>query len=587
MAEIITDSLSNLKISMDSDSYNKETESKNSSQNETKPMSYSEKLNATTEIPEPSHELQNVSSHKENQTLGNDKKYKILVLDTNPLLRGENLSSLSERFVTIPEVIGEIVSKQARDRLEFVKLSLNLELIEPDSESISAVIKKSKETGDFNFLSITDIKVISLALMLSKQYDSEYADINSSQNKTPSEPSIGLEISPNITPISNLNPDQIASQEIFSSNSILKNEDLNNSRKFSTQSANKSNSEYENDEVIRRVDQHFLSTAEFIKDSEYEEIFNEPAVTDNSLNTQSDPTTQENNKDDITSKLPIEKVPSESNNDIAVEEQEEEDSDEWSVVKKPKKKINHKKKYKNVFGWGGEWITPENINHAKVLDASGVRDIGSGLKQRNIGESSHQLIVGSVTSDFAMQNVILGMGLGLVSVDGFVIKELKTWVLRCHSCFETTPKMDIQFCPSCGHPTLIRASVSSQRTRDDSIIKKVHLKKNFKYNLQGTRYSIPSAVGGKSGTDIITRADDKRYLDSMARRNLLVSKMERQQLKGDGGLWDVGYVPNMLIGAGDGTKARNGERFDARGMPVIGFGRKNPNRSKKTGNRKK
>lgn len=43
-----------------------------------------------------------------------------------------------------------------------------------------------------------------------------------------------------------------------------------------------------------------------------------------------------------------------------------------------------------------------------------------------------------VTADFAMQNVILQMGLKLVSPDGRQIKRISKWVLRCSACFKVT-----------------------------------------------------------------------------------------------------------------------------------------------------
>ena len=50
------------------------------------------------------------------------------------------------------------------------------------------------------------------------------------------------------------------------------------------------------------------------------------------------------------------------------------------------------------------------------------------------GQSS----VASVTADFAMQNVILQMGLRLVAPNGMRIKQLSRWVLRCSACFKIT-----------------------------------------------------------------------------------------------------------------------------------------------------
>lgn len=41
-----------------------------------------------------------------------------------------------------------------------------------------------------------------------------------------------------------------------------------------------------------------------------------------------------------------------------------------------------------------------------------------------------------------------------------VIRETKTWILRCYACFHTTPRMEKKFCPKCGNKTLKRVSVT-------------------------------------------------------------------------------------------------------------------------------
>ena len=43
-----------------------------------------------------------------------------------------------------------------------------------------------------------------------------------------------------------------------------------------------------------------------------------------------------------------------------------------------------------------------------------------------------------VTADFAMQNIILQMGLRLAAPDGRQICQLSCWVLRCSACFNVT-----------------------------------------------------------------------------------------------------------------------------------------------------
>jgi hypothetical protein len=43
--------------------------------------------------------------------------------------------------------------------------------------------------------------------------------------------------------------------------------------------------------------------------------------------------------------------------------------------------------------------------------------------------------VAVITTDFAMQNVLLQMGLRLLSVNGLAVTTLRSWIKRCHGCF--------------------------------------------------------------------------------------------------------------------------------------------------------
>lgn len=75
----------------------------------------------------------------------------------------------------------------------------------------------------------------------------------------------------------------------------------------------------------------------------------------------------------------------------------------------------------------GEWITPNNValHKSKVLQLIPTQ---AGVRKK--------VITGCITTDFAMQNVLMHMGLSLVGVDGKKIDKVKTWVLRCHACFK-------------------------------------------------------------------------------------------------------------------------------------------------------
>ena len=80
----------------------------------------------------------------------------------------------------------------------------------------------------------------------------------------------------------------------------------------------------------------------------------------------------------------------------------------------------------------GEWITPDNvgIHKSRALDLLPDDNLKSkGKKAAVIGS-------GCMTADFAMQNVLLQMGLNLVGLEGKRIEKVKSWVLRCHACFK-------------------------------------------------------------------------------------------------------------------------------------------------------
>jgi len=74
----------------------------------------------------------------------------------------------------------------------------------------------------------------------------------------------------------------------------------------------------------------------------------------------------------------------------------------------------------------GEWITPENLAQVQAKLRSGGAD----------AVDDNAVKVGCLTADFAMQNVLIQMGLSVVSFDGLHIRRARTFALKCYSCFE-------------------------------------------------------------------------------------------------------------------------------------------------------
>merc|ERR1711963_185089 len=137
------------------------------------------------------------------------------------------------------------------------------------------------------------------------------------------------------------------------------------------------------------------------------------------------------------------------------------------------------------------WITPSNITHVKR--SYGVETVQAGNK----------MSVGCLTTDFAMQNVLIQMGLQVLSVDGMLIKQVKSFVLRCYGCFRITKNTSLKFCPHCGNSTLRRLTTSI----DENGAMRFHLARNYKFSTRGKKFSLPKPQGGKHGINPLLTAD--------------------------------------------------------------------------------
>ena len=116
-----------------------------------------------------------------------------------------------------------------------------------------------------------------------------------------------------------------------------------------------------------------------------------------------------------------------------------------------------------------------------------------------------------LTSDFAMQNVIIQMGFILLTHDGMRLKRVRRFKLLCRACFELNLDVERKFCQQCGAMTLTKVSVYindlGEVTFFDNPKRRV--------NLRGTIFSIPKPVGGRQASKIILREDETMYGQKM------------------------------------------------------------------------
>lgn len=204
------------------------------------------------------------------------------------------------------------------------------------------------------------------------------------------------------------------------------------------------------------------------------------------------------------------------------------------------------------------WITPSNVKRQQEKDAA------SSLSQT---KETKMMQVATLTSDFAMQNVLLQMNLNLLSPSLQRVRHIKTYILRCHACFEKVRDMSKQFCPRCGKPTLTRVACSTDQNGKFTL----HLKKNMQWNTRGDRFSIPKAVGGSAsgklniggggrgggkggwGQELILAEDQKEFMRATA-------DQKRSKARD---LMDEDYMPAIL----------SGDRMRTGGRVKVGAGR--------------
>lgn len=148
----------------------------------------------------------------------------------------------------------------------------------------------------------------------------------------------------------------------------------------------------------------------------------------------------------------------------------------------------------------GDWITPNNVKAQNYCDKVEIK--------RDVATLSS---VACITTDYAMQNVMLQLGLRLLSVQGLSVTAIVHTILMCHACSTFEHDMSKEFCRRCGSHAMVKA----RATITDS--GPVRYKVSYKaiYNKRGTQYSIPNAKGGRKNKDLKLREDamkkDKLY----------------------------------------------------------------------------
>ena len=438
-----------------------------------------------------------------------------IVLDAGPIIKNEPTTSTllaqSEALYTIPSVVEEIRDATTRARIETTLLPF-LKLRSPKTSSIKVITEFARRTGDLEVLSRPDIHLMALAYELECERNHGDWRLRSvpGQKRLNGSPPQTLEDKTTIEIGSSTGASPDGTQAVLQA-TILEKRGAWGAAAPPTPEPN----HVQADDVQSTSEGQFRRTQIYPPDSKDSEL--------------EDGDLQRDSSD-----LPLAythgaKPLLAEHQEIGTESLESEGSDDDG------------------------WITPSNLKKHQEKDANNTSQPQEEPKTMQIA---------LITSDYAMQNVLLRMNLNLLSPSLQRIRQVKTWVLRCHACFYITKDMTKQFCNRCGKPTLLRTSCSTDAQGNF----KVHLKKNMQWNTRGNVYSIPKPVAGTSngktalgggkggwGQELILAEDQKEYIRAMT--------TEKRRKEKD--LMDEDYLPSIL----------SGDRGRAGGRPKIGAGK--------------
>ncbi|XP_030270405.1 RNA-binding protein NOB1 [Sparus aurata] len=398
-----------------------------------------------------------------------------VVADAGAFLKRAPLQDIGRNIYTLKDVVGEIRDKPTRRSLAFLPYQLNF--VEPRPEHIRLVTEFSKKTGDYPSLSATDIKVLALT------YQLELEHVGSQHLKK--EPEVKVHVQS--TQRHPETPVNVAGFHFPSKKPV----DTSNVRQIQTETSepadnNKFNSFHFWREPLPSLDSDLLDLLDPV---EVLNSKNKQKQTDTQTTADSDEFNSfhfwreppPSIDDSLLDLLKVDGMSlSESMSDTSLQTDEPEDQSDDEDKENEPGDDEEEEEEDDDDDDGGGWITPSNIKQVKMDSADWT--------------APADVKVGCLTTDFAMQNVLIQMGLHVLSVNGMVIKQARNYILRCHACFKTTSNMNRVFCSHCGNRTLKKLAVTV--SEDGSV--QMHFSKNPKVlNPKGLKHTLPLPQGGK------------------------------------------------------------------------------------------
>lgn len=519
-----------------------------------------------------------------------------VVVDANAIVKGIRLERLAEEAVTIPEVLREIKDKQARHTL--ATLPFELKVRDPDEASIKAVRRFARLTGDLGALSDPDVRCIALHLMLENEAHG-LAHVRSEppplvlskhkHNKQTKQPGWDYV------------PDEDAWAELDAMNAEAERSAAEVAGRMASASLaeapekppplpatallalemkerlEKKRQKQRETEALRGGEEGDFSLKKNVKDDDDDGGGWEQNVS-RATRVRRAKRAERQREADAATKATIgvtnvvtnavstetvsssvsERQTSASENDAAAAEKArladfEAAADASAAFFRGDERSDDFKNddFKNDRPDAAEVEAAEASEDEASEEDSSEEDASSS--------SPFESTVVSATGDYAMQNVLLQMGLRLTTPDGVRVSELRRWVLRCHACGDVTKQTTRVFCAKCGNATLQKV----QHTVGEGGAEQFGVRR--KHKIRGTRFSLPAPKGGRREKAPILREDQLIGMRGVKKRD-------------DEDVFAAEYNEESFAGSSRGQKPGAAHLYHQRDLVESGgFPKKNPN----------
>ena len=440
-----------------------------------------------------------------------------VVVDTNAIVKGFRLERFADEAVTIPEVLAEVRDRQARHTL--ATLPFELKVQDPDADSIAAVRRFAKLTGDIGALSEPDVRCIALAYMLERDAHgtahlrtSPTPVVLSKHKHNKASKMAGWDFVPNQDDWAEL--DEMNAEAEAAAEAVAKRmaaatvaDDATGTPSTKLPKSARIAAEVAAEVAAERG-------AGSIR-GESDAPAHAPGGDESPAGESAAAADDDGWERNVSRTTRVKHAKREQRRREAEEEARrlaEEEARMEAENAERRRELDAAAEESAAFFKSAPGAVPEGAEEDDEDDDEG-DDEGEGKE----GDGSDDDIVpfettiSSVTADYAMQNVILQMNMKLLTPDGMRITNLRRWVLRCHACQEVTRNTERVFCPKCGNASLTK--VEHTVTADG--VEQFGVRR--KHVLKGTRFTLPMPKGGRREKAPILRED--QLIGMRARRN--------------------------------------------------------------------